>query len=218
MGNLPATRDAVLVATSGVGATSDLAELVSRHAVRVVKADSWMGIVSTLGDRDVGLALIEIGVPAIGGLRAFRRLQSLRPDIALLAIAPTADRQQLADVFDAGARGLILATEAATELAKALECIHDGKSYVPPSFEWKSLDEAEATALHLPPELKLSMRQRQLLPLVARGWSNKQIAQQLEISVATAKFHVATLLRSLNSNNRTEAASKATLLMRKRSD
>ena len=91
----------------------------------------------------------------------------------------------------------------------------DGQIYVTPLLAVPATPPSEQVqgSTAPPRKVKLTPRQRQLLPLLAQGRSNKEIANLLGMSVSTAKFHVASMLRTLDANNRAEAAGKATRLL-----
>ena len=213
-------KQAVLVASTSPLRRYGLAQLCRTYAgpssdVEVVEADSFDAVLIEM-QRPVLTAIVsEFGHEAIANADAFRRLRAMRPSIKLVAVSPSREQHEIAAALSAGAHGYVIEQETTTQLAVAIRSVQGGNIYLPPSI---AIDTNIAVALH-PLEnstgLKLTPRQIELLPLIAQGLSNKQIAQRLEISVSTAKFHVGTLLRSLNSSNRTQAAGKATVLLGK---
>ena len=93
----------------------------------------------------------------------------------------------------------------------ALQQVIDGQIYVTPLLAVPATpppSEQVQGSTAPPRKVKLTPRQRQLLPLLAQGRSNKEIANLLGMSVSTAKFHVASMLRTLDANNRAEQPAK----------
>jgi DNA-binding NarL/FixJ family response regulator len=112
----------------------------------------------------------------------------------------------------AGFHGFISKHQSDTDILAAITDILSGRIYVPSSLAEVGNGARRATPPALSTEadvLKLTKRQREVLSLLARGRSNKEIARALEIAEATTKIHMAALLRALGVRNRTEAAFKA---------
>jgi DNA-binding NarL/FixJ family response regulator len=112
----------------------------------------------------------------------------------------------------AGFHGFISKHQSDTDILAAITDILSGRIYVPSSLAEVGNGARRATLPTLSTgadALKLTKRQREVLSLLARGRSNKEIARALEIAEATTKIHMAALLRALGVRNRTEAAFKA---------
>jgi DNA-binding NarL/FixJ family response regulator len=140
--------------------------------------------------------------------------------VTRFAIVSTCDtREDILATLAAGFHGFISKRQAGIEILAAITNILSGRIYVPASFA----EVGDRTALGgLGGEvqistksnmLKLTKRQREVLTLLARGLSNKEIARALDIAEATTKIHMAALLRGLGVRNRTEAAFKAANLV-----
>ncbi len=100
------------------------------------------------------------------------------------------------DLLRAGARGYVHKSASSTELVSVLRFVLGGGTHVPPAV----LDARPAG------EGPLTGRQREVLSLLARGWSNKEIGNSLGISEATVRVHVSSVMRALGVENRTQAA------------
>jgi DNA-binding NarL/FixJ family response regulator len=123
-------------------------------------------------------------------------------------------RRNILATLAAGLHGFISKHQSDTEILAAINDILSGRIYVPRSLaeadDGEASDREAAASLSTEPDLsKLTKRQREVLQLLARGMSNKQIARALKIAEATTKIHMAALLRALGARNRTEAAYKA---------
>ena len=115
----------------------------------------------------------------------------------------------------AGLHGFISKHQSDTEILTAINDILSGRVYVPCSladagdsrgFRWPRRQGSRAFPFDRADLSKLTKRQREVLQLLARGMSNKEIARALKIAEATTKIHMAALLRALGARNRTEAA------------
>ena len=200
--------EVVLVASASALRRYGLSQLLKSEGALTVEAVTFDNVVFEIERREVDFVVLEIGTE-VSDDSSLKLLRESYPHIGLIVVTPVLTRERMQEVIEAGAHAYVGEAEAPTELLTALRCVRAGQSYLPPSMvEDSSMDIASPA-----PPIRLSARQQQLLPLIARGLSNKEIAQQLDISVSTAKFHVGTILRSLNSSNRTEAASKATMLI-----
>jgi DNA-binding NarL/FixJ family response regulator len=139
------------------------------------------------------------------------------------AIVSTSDtRADILATLAAGFHGFISKHQSGTEILAAVTDILAGRIYVPASFAkigggdalGSQFDGEALPALSTETDvLKLTRRQREVLTLLARGLSNKEIARALAIAEATTKIHMAALLRALGVRNRTEAAFKAANLV-----
>jgi DNA-binding NarL/FixJ family response regulator len=110
-----------------------------------------------------------------------------------------------------GVSGYIPKTLESSIVLGALKLVFSGGVYIPPMFleENKASDD---TDVNFQKDAKMTPRQRDVLALVANGYSNKEIAQNLRLAEGTVKLHVTALLRALSVNNRTKAVIKANAL------
>lgn len=135
------------------------------------------------------------------------RLSGLR-DVPIVALLP--DQAHAADAWAAGARGLLLREADAASLVSALKAVAQGLVALDPSLASTLVPAREQAPA--PPVEELSPRELQVLRLMAEGLPNKAIAQRLEISEHTVKFHVNAILGKLGVQSRTEAVVHATRL------
>jgi DNA-binding NarL/FixJ family response regulator len=128
-----------------------------------------------------------------------------RPVVALLP-----DETAVADVWSAGARGVLLREASPESMTAALRSAAEGLAVFDPSFVPPLSASKTQPSDRLAEEL--TPREREVLQLLAQGQSNKEIARQLGISEHTVKFHVNSILGKLNVQSRTEAVVRATRL------
>ena len=156
---------------------------------------------------------------------ALDTLKAAREALAATRFAIVSAAGTRADILAslaAGFHGFISKRQSDTDILSAITDILSGRIYVPESLaelgegdvpSSRSYRETLPTILTEADVLKLTKRQREVLSLIARGLSNKEIARALAIAEATTKIHLAALLRALGVRNRTEAAFKAANLV-----
>jgi two-component system nitrate/nitrite response regulator NarL len=142
--------------------------------------------------------------------RALDRANGLR-NLGIPVVALLPDETDAAEAWAAGARGLLLRTAPAENLAAALAAVSQGLAVIDPAFAAAVLPAARDQSPAQPIE-ELTPRELQVLRLIAEGQSNKAIARGLGISEHTVKFHVNAILGKLNVQSRTEAVVHATRL------
>ncbi len=145
---------------------------------------------------DLELVLLDLGLPDADGLALLGTLRERHPALAVAIVSASEDPDRMRRALDLGACGFIPKSAKREVLGRALELIFAGGVYVPPA------------ALHpgtSASDLPLTDRQREVLELMTKGLTNRDIARVLEISAATVKVHVAAILDALGVSNRTEA-------------
>jgi DNA-binding NarL/FixJ family response regulator len=157
------------------------------------------------------LALIDMTTPDVSW-EILRLLRQQYPKTRLVAMSHSSNRIDALRALENGLTGFISKSQSDEEIFGAITDVLSGRIYVPPNVI--HLDEAGSPSVGVmcppsTPELnanKLTPRQRAILPLIAQGMSNKEIARALKIAVGTTKIHASSLLRILGVRNRTEAA------------
>ena len=130
------------------------------------------------------IILLDITMPALNGMEAARQLRTKLPGAKLIFLTMHCDADFVADAFHLGVSGYVLKSSAASELLEAIRKVGRGQKYVtplikiPPNAIWTQK-----------PAEKLTVRQREILQLIAEGYCPKEIAAQLGISVRTVEFH-----------------------------
>lgn len=145
--------------------------------------------------------------PGESGLIATGKIKSDFPDTKIIILTMHDDEEYLFHVLKSGASGYILKTAPDEELLRAIRMIYEGERYIHPKL-------ANSSAMELindenqphGDELfeKLSMRELEILPLIAKGYGNKDIAEMLFISVKTVEAHKAKIMEKLNLRSRPE--------------
>lgn len=134
------------------------------------------------------VAVIDISLPEINGLELARRLAAACPEVRLLALTVHEDRAYVRPLLQAGARGYLLKRSAAEDLVRAIRAVAAGGVYLDPAVADKALPEPPQPGAPADAE-PLSQREQEVLRLTARGFSNKEIAAQLNVSVKTVETY-----------------------------
>ena len=154
-----------------------------REAVRLVRSEN------------PDIAVMDIGMPQFNGLNAALELTHSHPQVRLVVLTQHDAPQYVAEALRCGVRGYVLKSQAARDLVRAIESVSRGEVYLSPGI-------ASAVAeAHASPEGAvdgLSVRERQVLQLIAEGNSTKDIAAHLGISAKTVESHRSKLMRKLD--------------------
>ncbi|OGO51555.1 MAG: hypothetical protein A2148_01390 [Chloroflexi bacterium RBG_16_68_14] len=150
----------------------------------------------------------EVGeVGDAGGIEACRAIRSDLPETRVLMFSSYGEREAVVASILAGAAGYVTKNVARAQLLEALRAIARGESLLDPKVTGLLLEKLkELSAKERPPDDPLSPREREVLALIARGLTNRQIAEALGISEHTARNHVTSILDKLGLSRRTEAA------------
>jgi len=167
----------------------------------------------TRGHRDLSLILLDLALPGQDGFEALRRLRDEFPDIPVVVLSATDQRETVMRAIDGGAMGYIPKTSSSQLLLNALRLVLSGAIYLPPEVLLKEHEIAPAapptpvspTELRDPRAIGLTARQTQVLALLVQGKPNKLICRDLDLAEGTVKIHVTAILKALGVANRTQA-------------
>ena len=159
------------------------------------------------------VVVMDISMPGMNGLVATRSLKQARPHMAVITLTRHGDDAYLQELLRAGVSGYVLKQSAPTELLQAIRAAGAGRQYLDSALA------ARITAGFLARESKrqnkaiatLSEREAQVLRLIASGYSNKEIAGRLTLSVKTVEAHKANAMRKLDLNGRIDIVKYAVL-------
>ena len=189
----------------------------------VLDANNLNEALSQMRNRVFDLVLVGTGQSGIGTLDILKTAREASPSTRFAIVSASDTRADILAALAAGFCGFISKHQSDAEILAAISDILSGQIYVPATLAETGNGGALSSRFHreaLPAlsteadVLKLTKRQREVLSLLARGLSNKEIARTLAIAEATTKIHMAALLRGLGVRNRTEAAFKAANLVR----
>ena len=163
---------------------------------------AWRKIVELRPD----VAVIDISMPELNGIQATEKVKQECPQIKVLALTAHQEKGYLDQLLKVGASGYVLKLSAANELIQAIRSAAAGKIYV----DREMTDQITSSyirkqgATGAVGHRQLTDREEQVLRLIAQGYSNKEIAGQLNISVKTVESHKANLMDKLDFKSRTE--------------
>jgi two-component system, NarL family, response regulator NreC len=146
------------------------------------------------------VAVIDIAMPKLNGIDAAHQIVTKHPEIAVVMLSMHSDEGYVLRSLKAGARGYLLKDSAEAELISAIHAVHEGKAFFSPAIS-KMLAEdylrqAQQRGVQDSYEL-LTMREREVLQLLAEGRSNKEVATLLGLSLYTVETHRANILQKL---------------------
>lgn len=148
------------------------------------------------------IALLDITMPDMNGLEATRHITTYYPHVRVLILTIHEEETFFFEALRAGASGYVLKGASSDELLSAIRAVHEGGVYLPPML---ARHLAEEYIRHHPPTAEddpLTPREREILRLIAQGYTNQQIAEQLHLSLNTVKTHRRHIYEKLNLHNR----------------
>jgi NarL family two-component system response regulator LiaR len=152
------------------------------------------------------VVLMDMMMPGMDGVAATRAIRKRYPKTRVIALTSFQEGSLVQDALQSGAISYLLKDVGMEELADAIRAAHAGKVTLAPEAA-KAL--AETAAQPADPGHDLTDREREVLALIVVGKSNVEIADELSVSLSTARFHVSTILSKLGATNRAEAAALA---------
>jgi len=163
----------------------------------------------------IDLILIDFDCLTPVALRVLADVHDLSPTTRISVMSTSQTRADVLSCLSAGFHGFVAKLQSDEEFLLAIEDLLSGRIYVP---RWLAEDDVDVPAAPRVANydleaLRLTRRQNEILPLLAFGMSNKEIARELSIAEGTSKIHTAALLRALGARNRTEAAFMAARLV-----
>ena len=153
------------------------------------------------------VVLMDISMPSLNGLVATRKIKKQFPEIKVLILTMHETEEYIFQILRAGASGYMVKKAATTELISAIQAVHRGDSFLSPSISMKVIEKyiRKAELVFGDDSLnKLTDREREVLQLIAEGYSNREIAELLFISVKTVETHRTHLMNKLDIHNTVE--------------
>ena len=164
------------------------------------------------------LALVDISLPQLNGLDACRHVKKSCPEVKIIILTMHAEQHFVNEAFRVGVQGYVLKTSLADELLFAVKEVLKGSTYISPVVAHGSVNQALESSTELPSRpnsaqtVTLSLRQREVLQLVAEGKSNKEIAATINVSMKTIEFHKARISKELGVRTTAELTKQAITL------
>lgn len=171
----------------------------------VGQADSVEQGLRVVGATRPDVVLLDLELPDRSGLEAIPSLIEAHSGSGILVLTAYDTDERVLGALRAGARGYLLKGAPLDAIGRAIRSVYAGESYLDPRIATKVITELAPGKR----STTLTVRERQVLDLVAEGLANKQIARQLGITERTVKFHVTSILNKLGADNRAHAVALA---------
>lgn len=199
-------RPRILLADDHMLLLDGLRNLLERHYDLVGTVQDGQAVVSAAQRLRPDLVLMDVAMPVLNGLQAGQRLREQQPKIKLLYVSMYGDPPYVEEAMRLGASGYVLKRSGWSELSRAIEAALAGKQYVS-----SELSAGKEEPPILPPAVSesgraLTDRQRQILKLVAAGYTAREIGRMLHITSKTVEFHKGRLMRQLQLQSTVELA------------
>ena len=197
-------------------------ETVREGLKMIIDTQSDMETVGVAGNGEMAVALaqqlkpdivvMDISMPGLNGSRATKRIIKSHPKVGIVALTRHKESGYVHELLRAGAAGYVLKQSAPEEFLRAIRAVKEGKSYLDPAVTAGVLKDFTGRQLaHAKNLVDLTEREAEVLRLIAAGYSNKEIAGQLQVSVKTVEAHKANSMKKLNFTSRTEIVNYALL-------
>ncbi len=181
-----------------------------RKGVELLVRSDGLHVVGTAGDAETAaeliprrrpdVALVDIGLPGQSGVELARTLLSGQPDLGVLLYTGLDDPEALREALDCGARGFALKAGDPGELLAAIRLVAAGESYVDPRLEPLIFARSTTEEIRI-----LSVREREVLALLADGMSGEEVAKRLFLSPETVRTHIRNTMAKLEADTRVHA-------------
>ncbi len=153
------------------------------------------------------VVLMDITMPNLNGLEATRQIKKMHPDINVLILTMYTNEEYILQVLQAGASGYLVKQSAPGELLSAIAAVHCGGTFLSPTISKKIVEAYLRQGDTMSVQNRydtLTAREREILQLITEGYSNKDIAEKLTISVKTVGVHRNNLMEKLDIHSTTE--------------
>jgi NarL family two-component system response regulator LiaR len=157
-----------------------------------------------IGELLPDVVLIDLVMPRMDGITATRHIRNLSPSTRVLVLTSFAEDDKVFPAIKGGALGYLMKDTTPADLAESIRSVYRGQPSLHPQVARKLMDQITATEEGAGE--RLTLRETEVLRLIARGHSNKEIAAALAISEKTVKAHVSNILQKLHLADRTQAA------------
>jgi len=150
--------------------------------------------------------LMDLVMPEMDGVEAIAQINDRQPEVRILVLTSFSTVDKVLPAIRAGALGYLLKDSGPQELVHAIEQVYAGNSSLHPAIARKLLEEISQPSRQGADSESLTDRETTVLKLVAQGYSNRDIADELTVSEATVRTHVSHILAKLELSSRTQAA------------
>jgi len=192
------------------GIRSSLASLIRRAPALKLMGDyaDAETALRELPRKEPDVVLMDINLPGMNGVECVRQLKSALPKLQVLMLTVYEDSDSLFKSFRAGASGYLLKRTASARLLEAIKDVHEGGSPMTPQLARRVVQFFSAPLQEDSPFSKLTPGEREFLDQLANGYTYKEIADRMKITIDTVRSYVRTVYEKLHVHSRTEAVVK----------
>ncbi|HZN44597.1 MAG TPA: response regulator transcription factor [Nitrospiraceae bacterium] len=208
----------VIIADDHALVAEGVTKLIERDVQLVGSVADGRALVQAVEKLNPDLALVDISLPLLNGLDACRQIKKANPTVKVIVLTMHLEKHFVTEAFRAGVSGYVLKQSVADELIFAIKEVLKGRTYVSPLVTQNLVEQALQPApgaqpidQQAPPS-HLSLRQREVLQLVAEGKSTKEIASTLNVSIKTVEFHKTRIMKELKLHSTAELTKHAIAL------
>lgn len=179
--------------------------------IEIIDAGNFAGALSAARDNpDLDLVLLDLHLPGSDGVSSVKLFHTSYPDVPVVVISGTDQREDIEKVMNSGAMGFISKMSSGQDMLHALRLVLDGGVYLPPQLLQLALSQVrEDKRSWRTNEFGLTVRQMEVLQHLAAGLSNKDIGLAIGLAEGTVKIHVAAIFQALHVNKRMDAVQAA---------
>jgi DNA-binding NarL/FixJ family response regulator len=187
----------IVLADDHVLVRQGLKSLLEREGFQVVaEAVNGQEAISHVQSLQPDLAVMDISMPTLNGLDAARQMTRSSPKTKTILLTQHDEPQYVSEALEAGVKGYVLKNQVASDLVLAIRQVSRGQVYLSPGVSGAVMEAYQSKSKKSPNPLTL--RERQVLQLIAEGKSTKDVASLLGISVKTAESHRTRLMQKLD--------------------
>jgi DNA-binding NarL/FixJ family response regulator len=164
---------------------------------------------ATIPNTDANVVIMDINLPNMSGIECVRRLKAVRPELQIVMLTVHEDSDLIFRALQAGANGYLLKRSSPDKILEAIQDVSQGGAPMSSNIARKVVQSFQNKGLSFEDQANLTKREEEILGGVVRGLANKEIADELSISVETVRVHLKSIYEKLHVRSRTEAALKA---------
>lgn len=200
----------VLLADDHPAFREGLSRLLSEQDDLVIVGEAADGeeAVKLANELKPDVAVLDVAMPKLSGIEATKQIKAACPDTAILIVSAYENEPYVINAIEAGAAGYLLKSARVRELGAAIRAVYNGEMVFDSSAARRVFNRvvpSKSPANSGESSRQLNQRELDVLKLAAKGMSNKEIAQELTVSVRTVQTHLVNIFTKLNVNSRTEA-------------
>lgn len=166
------------------------------------EAEHGRSLVEQLSAAGAEVVVMDVSMPGISGARATQEVKRAQPGVIVLALTRHSERGYLQQMLESGASGYVLKQAPADQLINAIRTVSRGGTYLDPSIAGKLIPDHSTRRLHPRAESQITLREQEVVTMIALGHTNKEIASALGISVKTVESHKNNVMQKLEIRSR----------------